>query len=227
MEGFPLAQSIMKKLIALCAASATLLGTAALSTSALADENAGNGAAVNTSDAQATAETRALFASLRDTQAGDVRFGQQHATDEHISPTATQGDVYEMTGKYPAVFGWDAGLVLEGREKPGSGSDQNANAALLADEIVKADELGAIVTLSAHWSNPKTGGNYDDTTRVVADLLPGGAYSAKFNTMLDGIAKVAEESKRADGTQIPIIFRPLHENTGNWFWWGATHATSR
>lgn len=216
-------QSIAKKLIALCAASATLFGSAALVNSAMADESANT---INISDTNATKETRALFANLRDTKAGDVRFGQQHATDEAISETATQGDVYEMTGKYPAVFGWDAGLVLEGREKPGSGSDQGANAKALAAEITKADELGAIVTLSAHWSNPKTGGNYDDTTRVVGDLLPGGAYSGRFNTMLDGIAAVAEQSKRADGTQIPIIFRPLHENTGNWFWWGATHATA-
>lgn len=213
--------AIPKKLIALCTAAATALGAFALSVTASATE-----APVNIADRQATAETRALFAKLRDTKAGEVRFGQQHATDEAISETATQGDVYEMTGKHPAVFGWDAGLVLEGREKPGSGSDQAANAEALAAEITKADELGAIVTLSAHWSNPKTGGNYDDTTRVVADLLPGGAYSGTFNTMLDGIAAVAERSTRADGTQIPIIFRPLHENTGNWFWWGATHATA-
>lgn len=213
--------AIPKKLIALCAAAATAISAFAFPGMACAAE-----APVNIADQQATAETRALFARLRDTKAGEVRFGQQHATDEAISETATQGDVHEMTGKYPAVFGWDAGLVLEGREKPGSGSDQAANAAALAAEITKADALGAIVTISAHWSNPKTGGNYDDTTRVVADLLPGGAYSGAFNAMLDGIASVAEQSTRADGTRIPIIFRPLHENTGNWFWWGATHATA-
>lgn len=222
--------ALTKKLIAWCAAAATAFGTLACAGPALATETAGataaGGAAVNIADPAATTETRALFAKLRDTKAGDVRFGQQHATDEHISETATDGDVHEMTGKYPAIFGWDAGLVLEGREKPGKGSDQAANAQALAAEITKADALGAIVTLSAHWSNPKTGGNYDDTTRVVADLLPGGAYSGRFNTMLDGIAAVAEQSTRADGTAIPIIFRPLHENTGNWFWWGATHATA-
>lgn len=206
----------------MCAASATLLSTAALANTAVAEETN----TINISDVHATAETRALFANPRDTKAGEVRFGQQHVTDEAISETTTHGDVYEMTGKYPAVFGWDAGLVLEGREKPGNGSDQQANAAALANEIAKADELGAIVTISAHWSNPKTGGNYDDTTRIARELLPGGEYSGRFNTMLDGIAAVAEQSKRADGTQIPIIFRPLHENTGNWFWWGATHATA-
>lgn len=150
-----------------------MLSTAALANTAVAEETN----TINISDVHATAETRALFANLRDTKAGEVRFGQQHVTDEAISETTTHGDVYEMTGKYPAVFGWDAGLVLEGREKPGNGSDQQANAAALANEIAKADELGAIVTISAHWSNPKTGGNYDDTTRVARELLPGGEYS--------------------------------------------------
>lgn len=216
-------QSIAKKLIALCAASATLFGSAALVNSAMADESANT---INISDTKATDETRALFANLRDTKAGDVRFGQQHATDEAISETATQGDVYEMTGKYPAVFGWDVGLALEGNEKPGSGNDVGKNIENMAGAIKDADAKGAIVTLSAHWNNPKTGGAYNDTTRVVPDLLPGGAYSAVYNKYLDNIAGVAKKATRADGVLIPIIFRPLHENNGSWFWWGAGHATA-
>lgn len=133
-------QSIAKKLIALCAASATLFGSAALVNSAMADESANT---INISDTKATDETRALFANLRDTKAGDVRFGQQHATDEAISETATQGDVYEMTGKYPAVFGWDVGLALEGNEKPGSGNDVGKNIENMAGAIKDADAKGS------------------------------------------------------------------------------------
>ncbi|NEG70398.1 glycosyl hydrolase [Bifidobacterium choloepi] len=180
-----------------------------------------------TADPDATEETQVLFAKLQQTGKGGLRFGQQHAIDESISSTATNGDVYEMTGKYPAVMGWDAGLALTGDEKPGVSDNTTAqNAQLLADDIIQADADGAIVTLSAHWNNPATGGNYSDTTTVVADLLPGGDYSGTFNAMLDGIAAVANDAVRADGTQIPIIFRPLHENNGSWFWWGATHASN-
>ena len=35
---------------------------------------------------------------------------------------------------------------------------------------------------------------------------------------LDAIAATAQQAKRSDGTLIPIIFRPLHENNGSWFW---------
>lgn len=181
---------------------------------------------VNISDVNATAETRSLFSKLRDSKAGDLRFGQQHATDEHISSTASDGDVYEMTGKYPAVFGWDAGLALRGAEKPGSGTDKQSNAEILAQSIVDADAKGAIVTLSAHWYNPGTGGDFNDTTAVASELLPGGKYSGTFNEELDAIAATAQQAKRSDGTLIPIIFRPLHENNGGWFWWGATHASA-
>lgn len=182
-------------------------------------------APVAIADRQATAATRALFAKLRDGDADSLRFGHQHALDEHVGDDA-DGDVHALTGQLPGVIGWDAALVLTGDEKPGSGTDTHANARRLADAIVDADARGAIVTLSAHWRNPATGGHYNDTTAVAGDLLPGGAHAATFNAMLDGIAEAAQSATRADGTAVPIVFRPLHENNGSWFWWGATHAST-
>lgn len=218
--------TVTKRLLATVVAASTILGMSSLPALAAEDNPTSSSDTVNISDVNATAETRALFAKLRDSKAGDLRFGQQHATDEHISSTASEGDVYEMTGKYPAVFGWDAGLALRGAEKPGSGSDKQANAKVLAQNIVDADAKGAIVTLSAHWYNPGTGGDFNDTTAVASELLPGGKYSGTFNEELDAIAATAQQAKRSDGTLIPIIFRPLHENNGSWFWWGATHASA-
>ena len=46
-------------------------------------------------------------------------------------------------------------------------------------------------------------------------ILPGGQYNEVFNAYLDMIADYADKVDRA------ILFRPLHENTGSWFWWGA------
>ena len=219
-------RSILKRVLATTVAASTVLGLSTLPAFAAEGESKPDGNVVNISDTTATAETRALFAKLRNTSAGGLRFGQQHATDEHISSTASEGDVYEMTGKYPAVFGWDAGLALRGAEKPGSGSDRETNAKILARKIADADSKGAIVTLSAHWYNPGTGGDFNDTTAVASELLPGGKYSSTFNKELDAIASTAQQAKRSDGTLIPIIFRPLHENNGSWFWWGATHASA-
>ncbi|EDN81996.1 glycosyl hydrolase [Bifidobacterium adolescentis] len=144
-------KTTVTKLLATVAATSTIFGMSTLPAFAAEGKSASNGNSVNISDVNATAETRALFDKLKNSGKGDLRFGQQHTTDENISSSASQGDVYEMTGKYPAVFGWDAGLALRGAEKPGSGADKNANAKALAQNITDADSKGAIVTLSAHW----------------------------------------------------------------------------
>ena len=113
-------KTTVTKLLATVAAASTIFGMSTLPAFAAEGKSASNGNSVNISDVNATAETRALFDKLKNSGKGDLRFGQQHATDENISSSASQGDVYEMTGKYPAVFGWGAGLALRGAEKPGS-----------------------------------------------------------------------------------------------------------
>ena len=117
-------KTTVTKLLATVAAASTIFGMSTLPAFAAEGKSASNGNSVNISDVNATAETRALFDKLKNSGKGDLRFGQQHATDENISSSASQGDVYEMTGKYPAVFGWDAGLALRGTEKPGSGQQR-------------------------------------------------------------------------------------------------------
>ena len=94
---------------------------------------------------------------------------------------------------------------------------------------------GAIATLSIHTPNlskvdavsvaedAPSYANYDFSGYTPGDLsgdvmnniLPGGAYNDEFTAYLDMIADYASQ---VDGA---ILFRPFHENTGSWFWWGA------
>ena len=106
-------------------------------------------------------------------------------------------------------------------------------AAYLSNE---AAEQGAFITLSAHMPNFATvkknpdykscepsyakyifGGYTPNSTEgdPMNQILPGGKYNEVFNAYLDMIADYADKVDRA------ILFRPLHENTGSWFWWGA------
>ena len=55
----------------------------------------------------------------------------------------------------------------------------------------------------------------DLSNDVMNNILPGGAYHAEFTAYLD---MVADYASQVDGA---ILFRPFHENTGSWFWWGA------
>ena len=48
--------------------------------------------------------------------------------------------------------------------------------------------------------------------------MPGKDLNYLYTDYLDMIADYA---KAVEGDGITILFRPLHENTGSWFWWGA------
>jgi mannan endo-1,4-beta-mannosidase len=42
---------------------------------------------------------------------------------------------------------------------------------------------------------------------------------------LDRVADFFASCRGEHGELIPLIFRPFHEHTGSWFWWGAAHAS--
>ena len=78
------------------------------------------------------------------------------------------------------------------------------------------------MTLSWHARNPLTGGDAWDVkdTTVVKSILPGGKNHQKFITGLDKVADFINSLVIAEGVKVPVIFRPWHEHTGSWFWWG-------
>lgn len=182
-------------------------------------------------DPGASKQTRSLFAYLKGQEGDGILFGHQHTTTDGATvtdPTALdQSDVKASVGDYPAVFGWD-GLAFDGDEKPGvPGNTRTQNARLLAKAFVKSDALGGINTLSLHMPNFVTGGNFNDTGGdVVSAILPGGSKNAEYRNYLNAVALSATAAQRSDGNLVPIIFRPLHENNGSWFWWGAGHASA-
>lgn len=179
----------------------------------------------------ATAETLSLFSYLNDTRGKGVLFGHQHTIDNGVTFTGpadgTQSDVLAAVGDYPAIFGWDTLIVegLEGPGKPENSPQQNVDA--FRSGLQQAHRLGGISTISAHMKNFVTGGNfYEVSGRVVHHILPGGDKHAEFNAYLDLIADLANTTTDDSGALIPIIFRPFHENTGSWFWWGVSETTA-
>ena len=60
---------------------------------------------------------------------------------------------------------------------------------------------------------------------VVASILPGGKNHDLFNTWLERLATFFIGLKNDDGKPIPVIFRPYHEHSGSFFWWGTNICT--
>jgi mannan endo-1,4-beta-mannosidase len=93
--------------------------------------------------------------------------------------------------------------------------------ARLREHIRAAYERGGLNTVSWHSDNPLTGGDAWDRTSAVAAILPGGAQHELFLSYLDRVAAFLGSLRGPKGERIPILFRPFHEHTGDWFWWGS------
>ncbi|MBE9880978.1 glycosyl hydrolase [Enterococcus casseliflavus] len=154
----------------------------------------------------------------------------------------TYSDTEDLTGSISGLNGLDCGNLFAGfaakyntrypeAEQIPENTEGNIRAAALFTN--EAAEKGALMTLSAHMPNfafaatmdasaTKTYDRYDYTAadsynlkgNVMNQILPGGQYHEQFNAYLD---MIAEYAKQVDGA---LLFRPFHENTGSWFWWG-------
>lgn len=175
-------------------------------------------------DPNATRETKVLYYNMKRLQGKVLLFGHQDDRAYGFHWGRNEGgrsDVKETTGAYPAVFGWDIASYTH--------PTINIDSVRIADMrrwIIEGYQMGAINTISWHLQNLRTGGGSWDTTKVLREMLPNGKYHTAYTAKLDTLATFFKsltipKFKRLKGKLlVPIIFRPFHENTGSWFWWG-------
>jgi mannan endo-1,4-beta-mannosidase len=172
------------------------------------------------SDADATPETIHLYRHMMKLQHQGLMFGHQDdlAYGKGWYDEAGRSDVKDVCGDYPAVYGWELGHLEQGSPY----SLDSVYFDKIRGWIKTVYKRGGINTVSWHLNNPLTGGTaWDVSSReVVASILPGGEKHELFVLYLDRLADFLLSLKTGDGTYIPIIFRPFHEHTGSWFWWG-------
>jgi len=170
------------------------------------------------SDKRATIETRELFYGMQRLLGVGVMFGHHDDTAYGVGWRfePNRSDVKSVTGSYPAVYGWDLARIEHDSTK-----DINGIPFKLQKQLVKdVYKRGGINTYCWHMDNPANGKTAWDTTQhTVKDLIPGGAYHDVYVTWLDKAAAYIADLKGSQGEAIPILFRPFHELTGNWFWW--------
>lgn len=171
-------------------------------------------------DKKATPETVKLYQKMLELQHKGLMFGHQDALAYGTSWYAEEGraDVKDVCGDYPAVVGWELGhLEL--------GDAYSLDSVFFEDirrGIIDANKLGAINTISWHFRNALTGGTSWDVSskKVVASMLPGGEKHETYLQYLEKLADFMLSLKTEQDQFIPILFRPFHEHTGSWFWWG-------
>ena len=74
----------------------------------------------------------------------------------------------------------------------------------------------------------KGGNSWETGEKVVASILPGGKHHRDYVQKLDLFSEFVKDLRVGFlfKKDIPVIFRPFHEHTGNWFWWGNDHCTA-
>lgn len=180
-----------------------------------------------TCDPQATAATAELYDMMKQAASHGVMLGHQDDLSYGIGWVDTgehRSDVRDVCGDYPALFGWDLGHIeLANSTRNLDGVDFGR----MRDNIRFVHEQGGVNALSWHMRNPLTGGDTWDISSpaVVASVISGGALHDAYFAWIDRAADFLLSLKDSDGEAIPVIFRPYHEMSGGWFWWGAEHCT--
>lgn len=129
--------------------------------------------------------------------------------------------VYQITGKYPAIWGGDFGFADSTHD-----IDNIKYRPLLVEEIKKQHERGSIIVLTYHQANPLIGEPCQFEGGIISKmtdeqweelLKPGTELHGKWLKQMD---LLASHLKQLETLKIPVIFRPYHEMNGSWFWWG-------
>ncbi len=176
-------------------------------------------------DPQATPEAKQLFDRLMALQKKGVMYG--HQDDLMYGFTwwyeKDRSDIKDLTGDYPAVAGFELGHLELGNKR----SLDSVSFAEIREQIQIFHGRKGIITLSWHLDNPLTDGSAWDVSsnQVVKSILQGGGKNAKFSNWLDKLAAYFLTLKDENGILIPFIFRPWHEHSGSFFWWGKNLCT--
>lgn len=175
-------------------------------------------------DANATIETNNLYQNLNRVKEKGFMVGHQDALAYGVNWKYEEGrsDIKDVTGDLPAVYGWD----IAGIERNADNNIDGVPFDKMKQYIIDTYKLGGVSTLSWHFDNPYNGKTaWDTTPNSFASILPNGSKHELYKSWLDKAAKFILSLKGSDGKAIPILYRPFHELTGNWFWWCKNNAT--
>ncbi|KAK0614692.1 glycosyl hydrolase family 26-domain-containing protein [Immersiella caudata] len=132
--------------------------------------------------------------------------------------------IAQLTGKTPALISFDFMDYTPSRVERGTVGTS-------VEEALVHHNRGGIISFLWHWNAPT--GLYDTEenkwwsgfyTRAtdfdIASALSS-TTNANYTLILRDIDAIAVQLKRLQQAGVPILFRPLHEAEGGWFWWGA------
>lgn len=167
-------------------------------------------------------------------------FGENIITGQYVSDSQNIeiNKIYQNTAKYPVIRFGDLGMY----------SLNNASESVRDDDVsaaIKWYKNGGMVGYIWHWKAPMNESDvYADNTSFKLEnavtsediaLLPideietlaeNGMVTPECVALVKDIDHISEQLARLCDKGVPVLWRPLHEASGDWFWWGASGAES-
>lgn len=136
--------------------------------------------------------------------------------------------IREKTGKTPLILGAD--FMDSSPSRVERGAKQSPSISSLA----YAAKMGSVLTLSWHWNAPSKlkdsaeqpwyKGFYTAATTFDLAAALADPDSEDYKLLIRDMDRIALLLKQFQDQGIPVLWRPLHEAEGGWFWWGARGA---
>lgn len=170
-------------------------------------------------DAQATPSTKGLFAYMVDQYGSKIISGQQDDVEY----------VLEKTGKEPAIGSFDLMDYSPSRVQFGTLPHRTSEDMI---NWAKKGEGRGVISLAWHWNAPTDlidqapdkrwwRGFYTDATTFDIAAALADKQGERYKLILRDIDAIALQLKKFQLADVPVLWRPLHEAPGGWFWWGA------
>lgn len=167
----------------------------------------------------ATDEAKRLMRYLADTYGKNVLSGQYCDQGQFGKEMAV---IKKATGKYPAVLGLD--FIEYSPSRAANGSESHAT-----EHAIQFWENGGIVTFCWHWNVPEKylediwwKGFNTESVSIDLEKIMNGEGEEGYNLLMTDIDAIAAQLLVLQEAGVPVLWRPLHEASGGWFWWGAS-----
>ncbi|MGJ8678981.1 glycosyl hydrolase [Paraglaciecola sp.] len=167
-----------------------------------------------------------------------MKFLSEHYATRTISG---QTEFPNGSGAFNELFQANRVIEATGDDAPGivafdymrySPNRGDTSGTLTEDMIKHYQENNIILSPLWHWVAPA--GNTDSskgfyTSDTDFDLAAALADtdSAEYQALVSDMDVIAAELKKFADKEIPLLWRPLHEADGAWFWWGAAGADAQ
>jgi mannan endo-1,4-beta-mannosidase len=173
---------------------------------------------VTLADGEAIGSAQEVFEYLVGNYGTRVLSGQQSLGDIAF--------IRDVTGKTPAVGVFDFMDYSVSRQEHGAFPQETTE-----KMIAWQKSSGGLVSISWHWNAPTDlidepgsewwRGFYTSATTFDLQAALSDTTSWRYRALLRDMDVIANELRKFYNEGIPVLWRPLHEASGGWFWWGA------